>query len=120
MAAPGSPLDPRAHGSNSIIKQGATLFEGADDVIAALEALGGAPRRPISAGPLFQAATPAPGLACNIAALLSPTPVHINDLARMLEQPAGVVAASLMEFEMEGRAASRPGGFAATAGAAFS
>jgi DNA processing protein len=120
MAAPGSPLDPRARGSNALIKQGATLVESAEDVIAAMEALGGATRRPISAGPLFEAtAPPAPGLAGKIAALLSPTPVHINDLARMLAQPAGVVAASLMELEMEGRAASLPGGFAATAGAAF-
>ncbi|GAM99763.1 Rossmann fold nucleotide-binding protein Smf [alpha proteobacterium U9-1i] len=120
MAAPGSPLDPRARGSNALIKQGATLVESAEDVIAALETLGQAPRRLASAAPLFAAATPpAPGLAGKIAALLSPTPVHINDLARMLEQPAGVVAASLMELEMDGRAASLPGGFAATAGAAF-
>jgi DNA processing protein len=36
MAAPGSPLDPRAHGSNALIKQGAALIENAADVIAAL------------------------------------------------------------------------------------
>jgi DNA processing protein len=45
MAAPGSPLDPRARGTNALIKQGATLIENAADVI---EALGDAapPHRP--------------------------------------------------------------------------
>ena len=36
MAAPGSPLDPRARGANALIKQGATLIESAEDIIEAL------------------------------------------------------------------------------------
>ncbi|MBL8530459.1 MAG: hypothetical protein JNK94_01885 [Hyphomonadaceae bacterium] len=60
-----------------------------------------------------------PGLPRKLAALLSPTPVHINDLARLLEAPAGAVAAALTELEIEGRAASLPGGYAASARAAF-
>lgn len=121
MAAPGSPLDPRARGSNALIKQGATLIESAEDVIAALGD-GALPLRPLSAGPLFPAqdARPAPaGLPKRLAALLSPTPVHVNDLARLLDEPAGVVAAALTELELEGRAASLPGGYAASSGAAF-
>jgi DNA processing protein len=121
MAVPGSPLDPRARGSNALIKQGATLIEGADDVIAALGE-GAAPLRPLSAGPLFadiEAAPPPPGLPQRIAALLSPTPIHVNDLARLIEAPAGAVAAALTELELEGRAASLPGGYAALSGAAF-
>lgn len=123
MAAPGSPLDPRARGSNSLIKQGAVLIESAEDIIAALESTLGQPSaRPLSPGPLFEDAPrepPPPGLARRLAALLSPTPVHVNDVARMLEQPAGIVAAALMELELEGRAASLPGGYAASSGAAF-
>jgi|CXWL01.1.fsa_nt_gi DNA processing protein len=120
MAAPGSPLDPRARGSNALIKQGATLVESAEDVIAALEVLGTMSRRAFNAGPLFaEAPAVTPGLARKIAALLSPTPIHINDLARLVEAPAGAVAAALMELEMEGAAASLPGGFAATPGAGF-
>lgn len=119
MAAPGSPLDPRARGSNALIKQGATLIESAADVI---EAIGDwtPPLRPLSAGPLF-AATPAapPGLPAKLAALLSPTPVHVNDLARMLDAPAGAIAAALTELELNGQAASLPGGYAALARAAF-
>jgi DNA processing protein len=121
MAAPGSPLDPRARGSNSLIKQGAILVESAEDVMAALDVLSAGPRRPISAGPLFDEAPPPipPGLGKKIAALLSPTPIHINDLARLVGAPAGAVAAALMELELDGAAASLPGGFAATSGAGF-
>jgi DNA processing protein len=121
MAAPGSPLDPRARGSNALIKQGATLIENADDVIAALGQTM-SPTRPLSAGPLFDDAdaTPAPpGLPRKLAALLSPTPIHVNDLARLVEAPAGAVAAALTELELEGQAASLPGGYAASSGSAF-
>ena len=120
MAAPGSPLDPRARGSNALIKQGATLIEDASDVIAALGE-GATPLRPLSAGPLFAETPPMPsGLPKKIAALLSPTPIHVNDLARLVEAPAGAVAAALTELELEGQAASLPGGYAAQARAAFS
>jgi len=122
MAAPGSPLDPRARGSNALIKQGATLIEDARDVIAALGE-SAPPLRPLSAGPLFANidATPLPaGFPKKVAALLSPTPIHVNDLARLVEAPAGAVAAALTELELEGRAASLPGGYAASSGAAFS
>ena len=120
MAAPGSPLDPRARGSNALIKQGATLIESAEDVIAALGD-GAPPLRPNAIGPLFdeRSEPPPPGLPGKIAALLSPTPIHVNDLARLLEAPAGVVAAALTELELSGQAASLPGGYAASSGAAF-
>ncbi|MBL8547345.1 MAG: DNA-protecting protein DprA [Hyphomonadaceae bacterium] len=121
MAAPGSPLDPRARGSNALIKQGATLIEDANDIIAALGD-GAPPLRPLSPGPLFadiEAPPPPPGLPKKIAALLSPTPIHVNDLARLVDAPAGAVAAALTELELEGQAASLPGGYAAQARAAF-
>src|SRR5207247_9607632 len=37
FAVPGSPLDPRAEGTNALLKQGATLVTEAGDVIAVLE-----------------------------------------------------------------------------------
>jgi DNA processing protein len=36
FAVPGSPLDPRARGTNALLKQGATLVTCADDVIDSL------------------------------------------------------------------------------------
>jgi DNA processing protein len=121
MAAPGSPMDPRSRGSNALIKQGATLIESAEDVIAALGDTM-PPLPPLSAGPLFDdrdmGAAP-PGLPKKIAALLSPTPIHVNDLARLTEASIGAVAAALTELELGGQAASLPGGYAASSGSAF-
>jgi DNA processing protein len=118
MAVPGSPLDPRARGSNALIKQGAALVEGADDVLAALgePTLQARATQNVFAAPAVE---PPPGLTRKLASLLSPTPVHANDLARLCEAPVGAVVAALIELELEGRAASLPGGYAASSGAAF-
>ena len=43
FAVPGSPLDPRAAGTNDLIKQGATLTTEASDVIDAVEPIMGRP-----------------------------------------------------------------------------
>src|SRR4029077_10827639 len=52
FAVPGSPLDPRAQGANSLLKQGAILVTEAADVIAAVEPiLGGTIARPASPKP---------------------------------------------------------------------
>ena len=40
FAVPGSPLDARAKGTNDLIRQGAALCEGADDVLRAIAAYG--------------------------------------------------------------------------------
>jgi DNA processing protein len=39
MAVPGSPLDPRARGTNRLLKQGAALIESAEDVLHAMEGI---------------------------------------------------------------------------------
>jgi DNA processing protein len=119
MAAPGSPLDPRAQGANRLIKNGAALIESVEDVLAVLEA---APRRLATAPPTLSA--PVDDEAQDevmraIAALLSPTPVHVNELARLTGASAGAVGAALAELELGGRAASLPGGYAASPSAAF-
>src|SRR5262249_25950640 len=47
LAVPGSPLDPRCRGTNDLIRRGATLVEGAADVLEALEGqLGRVVQRP--------------------------------------------------------------------------
>jgi DNA processing protein len=125
MAVPGSPLDPRARGANALIKSGAGLVEDAADIIAIIGAATEAPLRLAAPGPLFESADDedAPalnGLAQRLAQLLSPTPIHVNDLARLTAAPAGAVAAALVELELDGRAASLPGGFAGLPRAGFS
>jgi DNA processing protein len=130
FAVPGSPLDPRARGSNALIKEGAALIETAGDVIAALEAapmqLKRAPRQTAlfepedSYAPAPEPAAPLDQVTAGLARLLSPTPIHLNELARLLGVGVSQAAAALTELEIEGRAASLPGGYAATAQAAFS
>ena len=59
FAVPGSPLDPRAEGTNDLIRQGATLCTGADDVIDVLRPQHG---RPPPSTHLFEDdGRPAPG-----------------------------------------------------------
>ena len=58
FAVPGSPLDPRAEGTNDLLRQGATFCTGADDVISALKPLIGTAR---DDGPLFREAGDWPG-----------------------------------------------------------
>ncbi|MDO8296958.1 MAG: DNA-processing protein DprA [Caulobacter sp.] len=109
LAVPGSPLDPRARGANDLLRQGATVCEGAEDVLRTLEGLGGLrerERRPWS-GP---AAPPPDGVRDRVAALLSPTPVTIDDLVRAANAPAPAVFAALVELSLAGVAVFGPGG----------
>ena len=78
FAVPGSPLDPRAEGTNELLKQGATLVSSAQDVIAALSPLiERPPERPMEEPSLavLPIAVPPDGDARQgITALLGPTP----------------------------------------------
>src|SRR5262249_22582074 len=113
FAAPGSPLDPRAEGSNNLIKQGATLVTEANDVIAMLDPILG--RRP----PLAEVAEPAvepPAAAepddadrSRIMALLGPTAVAIDDLIRMSGASPAIVRTTLLELDVAGRLDRRQG-----------
>lgn len=112
LAVPGSPLDPRAKGTNDLIRQGAALCEGVEDVLRALEGLSGfrEPDREYRA-PAPEAADPA--LIERVAALLSPTPVSRDELVRASGAPAPQVLAALVELALAGRAELLPGGMAA-------
>jgi DNA processing protein len=110
FAVPGSPLDPRAEGTNGLLKQGATPVTEAGDVIAALRPILGPPpplsiEEPAVAPPAEQDAD-ARG---RILALLGPTPVAIDDLIRLSGSPAAVVRATLLELDLAGRLDQRQG-----------
>jgi DNA processing protein len=113
LAVPGSPLDPRARGCNDLIRQGAALCEGVDDVLRAIETLPGL--RAIETEPFdHDAGEPASeALLGRVHALLSPTPVGIDELARQAKAPAGRVFAALVELSLAGRAELFPGATAA-------
>ncbi len=111
LAVPGSPLDPRAKGCNDLIRQGAAICDGADDVLRAIEQIRGfsAPFQPEFD---WDGAESAPALIERTAALLSPTPVHVDELARQIGAPPGQVFAALVELSLAGRAELLPGGMA--------
>ncbi len=113
FAVPGSPLDPRAKGTNDLIRQGATLCEGVEDVLRELQGQA-VPRQPL-ARPGPAEAIPdeeIDALRERIAALLSPAPVPRDELVRMTGAPAAAVNAALVELSLAGRAELRPGGLA--------
>src|SRR6059058_536804 len=85
FAVPGSPLDPRAAGTNDLIKQGATLTTEAADVINAVEPI---MERPIVLGAREDDSEPFESDPQGhdrdqITSLLGPAPVTIDDLVRM-------------------------------------
>ena len=112
LAVPGSPLDPRAKGTNDLIRQGAAICEGAEDVLRALEGLRGfrEPERTPFQGPPSE---PDDALRERLADLLSPTPVSRDELVRAAQAPAAAVFAALMELALAGRAELQPGGMVA-------
>jgi DNA processing protein len=112
FAVPGSPLDPRAAGTNDLIKQGATLVTEAADIIQAVAPLVERPvmlpARESDAEHLHS--LPENAERAQIIALLGPAPVSIDDLIRMAEMPASVVRTVLLELELAGKLERHGGG----------
>jgi DNA processing protein len=113
FAVPGSPLDPRAAGTNALIKQGATLVTEADDVIHAVAPI---MERPLGlpAGEPDEPGTfdgePEADERARIVGLLGPAPLGLDDLIRMAEAPPAVVRMVLLELELAGRLERHGGG----------
>ena len=127
FAVPGSPLDPRCHGSNDLIRQGAHLTEGAADVLAHLPDHPG--RRGLGRDPLFArgapdgfaepaAAAPIPPdppepelarIRARVLGLLGPAPTDIDDLIRRSQFPPSAIMAALSQLELALRVEIVPG-----------
>jgi DNA processing protein len=114
FAVPGSPLDPRAEGTNGLIKQGAALVTEASDVIAVIEPILGRPLPQM--GAMADASAPAPPAAdpddaerTRILALLGPTAVAIDDLIRLSGASPASVRTTLLELDVAGRLDRRHG-----------
>jgi DNA processing protein len=112
FAVPGSPLDPRAAGTNDLIKQGATLVTEAADVIHAVEPI---MERPIMLGAREDDGEPLDFAAdtsdrARIVNLLGPSPVSLDDLIRMSGASPAIVRAVLLELELAGRLERHGGG----------
>lgn len=116
FALPGHPLDPRAEGTNRLIKQGATLVTSAEDVIDVLRPIVGldecsptgaansvmiAP----TAAPL-RASAPSTADEQEISAVLTalgPAPTAIDAIARTTGLSVQVVQIALLELDLAGR-----------------
>lgn len=110
FAVPGSPLDPRAEGGNSLIQQGARLVLSAEDIIDTLREADPS-RTPLAESDWdpeleFLATEDAPPSATDrerLIAALSVTPVAVDDLVRTTALPAGVLQTLLLGLELEDR-----------------
>jgi DNA processing protein len=114
FAAPGSPLDPRAEGTNGLLKQGATPVTEAADIISVLQPIMGADfpvREPDTSGSgLSEEAEPAADERARVLALLSPAPVSVDDLVRLSKSSPRAVRIVLLELEIAGRLERHGGG----------
>ena len=110
FAVPGSPLDPRARGPNELLRQGAILCEGVEDIDRAFNTLRTL-REPAADAIRFDGDIDDAFLD-RVAALLSPTPTPRDEIARALDAPVSQVAAALLELSLTGRADLLPGGLA--------
>ena len=132
FAVPGSPLDPRAEGTNDLIRQGATLCTCPEDVIDALGAMTLPARAavepthvwdeigeddrlfPEGEGRSRSGRKPAviadePDERNRVMQLLGPSPVSIDDLTRVWGQGAARLRALLVDLEFDGLVLRHPG-----------
>jgi DNA processing protein len=120
FAVPGSPLDPRARGTNNLLRQGAVLTESVDDILDALQG-SFADRSPdaTAAPPPAPGAVEAPSFPGDrdlavarheIESQLGASPVTVDELVRRCQLSAPVVSMALLELELAGRVERHPGG----------
>ncbi|WP_347303565.1 DNA-processing protein DprA [Croceibacterium sp. TMG7-5b_MA50] len=120
MAIPGSPLEPRSAGANELIRDGAVLVQDPAQVAELLRRFDGTPRTTLAERqqPFTfaeeDAADAPPG--DDIATLMSPAPVHVDELIRQSGQAAGAVQMALLELEIAGRLVRHEGGRVSLAG----
>jgi DNA processing protein len=116
FAVPGSPLDPRARGTNDLLRQGAILCEGVDDVLRSLSPAARIVRDPGAAYEPLPPDAEMDRLRERVRALLSPTPVPRDELVRATGASSGEVSAALVELALMGEAELLDGGMACSRG----
>ena len=111
MAVPGSPLDPRAQGCNSLIRDGATLIQSVADVLETIRPIAsmmGAPTSSFRAEPVSaDASDDDRGVVLN---LLSHAPVQVDEIIRQSVLAPATVQTVLLELELGGKLERHAGG----------
>ncbi len=109
--------DPRAEGTNKLLKGGATLVTDADDVLRALEPISGLRDgvahlrwQPVAPGPVSEGSPPAVGDReyQMVLSALGPAPVDLDSVMRATGLSTRAVQIALMELDLAGHI-SRPG-----------
>jgi DNA processing protein len=103
FAVPGSPIDPRAEGTNRLNADGAHLLTRSQEVLDVLLPMQDrpAPDPTPTAAPVATAIETPDRQA--ILALLGPSPTDVDDLIRESGVPAQMVLGVLLELELAGR-----------------
>ncbi len=112
FAVPGSPLDPRAKGTNRLIREGATLTETAADVLAVLSPIIGREFREPDHPPFTLTETSdaeCDRIRTALDEALGPAPVEIDELVRQTGATPAALQTLLLELELAGRIARHPG-----------
>jgi DNA processing protein len=108
FAVPGHPLDPRAEGTNKLLKSGATIVTEIDDLLSALAPMA-LPARPAqSRAEEPSASTPSLALPSaeereRVLAALGPAPVDVDSVVRATGLGVRSVQVALIELSLAGR-----------------
>ncbi len=110
FAVPGHPLDPRAEGTNRLLKNGATLTTCTADILEVLGPITGrAPVQLAEPAMTFTPLPPSPPPSLSdsdlnaVIATLGPAPIDIDAIVRATGLPIRAIHVALMELDLSGR-----------------
>lgn len=116
FAVPGSPMDPRCHGTNKLLREGAMMVETARDIIANLTPMGTLPLAEKEMALFADSASVAPDEAtldqarAAVTVALSASPTQLEDLLTATDLTPHLLMAVLLELELAGKLERHPGG----------
>ncbi len=115
FAVPGSPLDPRAKGTNELIRQGAHLADSAEEIIQILNEQFMSPLSEPKPFETKQQNKPQPdpveinSARREVKNILNTSPVSVDEIIRQCHMSPAVVSTILLEIELAGRLERHPG-----------
>lgn len=111
MAIPGSPLDPRSHGCNQLIREGATLVQDATEIAELLRPMDArVVRSSVAKVPQAVIADGGEGERKSVLQLMSMTYVSVDELVRQSGASQSVAQMVLLELELAGKLERGAGG----------
>lgn len=117
FAVPGSPMDPRCHGTNALIKDGAVLTQSPEDVVLGLQRVMPLTLREGQFSLFDEHPAEAFGdeqtlasVRVRVEELLSPTPVAVDEIADQSGAPIHLILTILLEKELAGMIQRHAGG----------